>query len=135
MSIARGLTKAVKAAKKQSRGLTGNRNSQGDFMAEYPGREMARNIEGVTPEQLKELTTLSTEDLNDLAMKLEKELDNIKSSNYFVDEDTSPPEDLERISRLQARLNAVDKELDTRGPQEGFDDPELANDRANEEWY
>ena len=34
MSIARGLTKAVKAAKKQSRGLTGNRNSQGDFMPE-----------------------------------------------------------------------------------------------------
>ena len=34
MSIARGLTKAAKAAKKQSRGLTGNRNSQGDFMPE-----------------------------------------------------------------------------------------------------
>ena len=34
MSIARGLTKAVKAAKKQSRGLKGNRNSQGDFMPE-----------------------------------------------------------------------------------------------------
>ena len=34
MSISRGLTKAAKAAKKQSRGLTGNRNSQGDFMPE-----------------------------------------------------------------------------------------------------
>ena len=34
MSIARGLTKAAKAAKKQSRGLTGNRNSQGDFIPE-----------------------------------------------------------------------------------------------------
>ena len=34
MSIARGLTKAVKASKKQSRGLKGNRNSQGDFMPE-----------------------------------------------------------------------------------------------------
>ena len=32
MSIARGVRKAAKAAKKQSRGLTGNRNSQGDFM-------------------------------------------------------------------------------------------------------
>ena len=34
MSISRGLTKAAKAAKKQSRGLTGNRNSQGDFIPE-----------------------------------------------------------------------------------------------------
>ena len=34
MSIARGVRKAAKAAKKQSRGLTGNRNSQGDFIPE-----------------------------------------------------------------------------------------------------
>jgi len=32
MSIARGVAKAAKAAKKQTRGLQGNRNSQGDFM-------------------------------------------------------------------------------------------------------
>jgi hypothetical protein len=125
MGIAKGVAKAAKAAKKQTRGLQGNRNSQGDFEVEYPGKQRAFNTEGVTPEQLKELTTLSTEDLNDLALKLEKELDDIKSSNYFVDDNTSPPEDLERISRLQARLNAVDKELDTRGPQSEFDEPEL----------
>ena len=32
MGIARGVAKAAKAAKKQTRGLQGNRNSQGDFM-------------------------------------------------------------------------------------------------------
>jgi hypothetical protein len=34
MGIARGVTKAAKAANKQTRGLQGNRNSQGDFMPE-----------------------------------------------------------------------------------------------------
>ena len=32
MGIARGVAKAAKAANKQTRGLQGNRNSQGDFM-------------------------------------------------------------------------------------------------------
>ena len=36
MSIARGMAKAAKAAKAQSRGLKGNRNAQGDFMPEVP---------------------------------------------------------------------------------------------------
>ena len=61
MGIARGVAKAAKAAKKQSRGLAGNRNSQGDFMTgenkldtdRFAGSEMmARDkiTDSVTPD-------------------------------------------------------------------------------------
>ena len=48
MSIARGMAKAAKAAKAQSRGLKGNRNAQGDFMPEEV--QMKGVQDSVTPD-------------------------------------------------------------------------------------
>ena len=69
MSIARGLTKAAKAAKKQSRGLTGNRNSQGDFM----------------PEELQPFTNRNTGEKGVVTPELQQKVDTVKAQIDEID--------------------------------------------------
>lgn len=101
MSIARGLTKAVKAAKKQSRGLTGNRNSQGDFM----------------PEELQPFTNRNTGENGVVTPELQQKVDTVKAQIDEIDaqleelHDMDTDVDIPGYSEEVKRLNVHRAEL------------------------
>ena len=117
MSIARGVRKAAKAAKKQSRGLTGNRNSQGDFVAD-PGKttvfgpegEIDKAATGHIEVQRQAVKNFSTEELHELSFKLEEKLDEYDVLSL----DDLTPEEAALYSRLTERLETVRAEIDIR---------------------
>ena len=79
MSIARGVRKAAKAAKKQSRGLTGNRNSQGDFM---PEDIQTRGVQdAVAPDIQKYIDDVKFQ-IDELDAQLDK-IDNLRSTEGY----------------------------------------------------
>jgi paraquat-inducible protein B len=101
MSIARGLTKAAKAAKKQSRGLTGNRNSQGDFM----------------PEELQPFTNRNTGENGVVTPELQQKVDTVKAQIDEIDaqleelHDMDTDVDIPGYSEEVKRLNVHRAEL------------------------
>ena len=101
MSIARGLTKAVKAAKKQSRGLKGNRNSQGDFM----------------PEELQPFTNRNTGENGVVTPELQQKVDTVKAQIDEIDaqleelHDMDTDVDIPGYSEEVKRLNVHRAEL------------------------
>jgi len=139
MSIARGLTKAAKAAKKQSRGLTGNRNSQGDFMPEERNFEMEFNLHPdnanealPTLKQLGELDNIPDSDLEGILSTLKEEREFLKSKmNRPSGDDVRNPDyfddgDFNQLSKVEDAINKVEAELNTRADSsfnETFHDP------------
>ena len=101
MSIARGLTKAASAAKKQSRGLTGNRNSQGDFM----------------PEELQPFTNRNTGENGVVTPELQQKVDTVKAQIDEIDaqleelHDMDTDVDIPGYSEEVKRLNVHRAEL------------------------
>ena len=113
MSIARGLTKAAKAAKKQSRGLTGNRNSQGDFIPDKQNFEMEFNPEGTsTLIELGDLKGIPEDDLWAILKQLEEELPTAEGAQAAKVEDAIQ-EVREQIMKVQdegVNLNPNDEQ-------------------------
>ena len=115
MSIARGLTKAAKAAKAQSRGLEGKRNSQGDFIAvkEY-GRDT--NLYDSTSKDMQQRT-------DEVKSKVDKIDSQIAEQEVYVQElkdnqevALSDVEDLESLYRRKADLlDTLIEELESNG--------------------
>ena len=113
MSIARGLTKAASAAKKQSRGLTGNRNSQGDFIPDKQNVEMEFNPEGTsTLIELGDLKGIPEDDLWAILKQLEEELPTAEGAQAAKVEDAIQ-EVREQIMKVQdegVNLNPNDEQ-------------------------
>jgi hypothetical protein len=113
MSIARGLTKAASAAKKQSRGLTGNRNSQGDFIPDKQNFEMEFNPEGTsTLIELGDLKGIPEDDLWAILKQLEEELPTAEGAQAAKVEDAIQ-EVREQIMKVQdegVNLNPNDEQ-------------------------
>ena len=100
MSIARGLTKAVKAAKKQSRGLKGNRNSQGDFMPEDV--------------QMKGVQDAVAPDIQNYVNDVKNQIDEIDSQIAEIQQDPTNymPDDALDAESLPVGLD-LEKQLDS----------------------
>jgi len=115
MSIARGLTKAAKAAKKQSRGLTGNRNSQGDFIPEDIQTKGVQ--EAVAPDKDMQQRT------DEVKSKVDKIDSQIAEQEVYVQElkdnqevALSDVEDLESLYRRKADLlDTLIEDLESNG--------------------
>jgi|SaaInlStandDraft_4_1057021.scaffolds.fasta_scaffold173944_1 hypothetical protein len=122
MSIARGLTKAAKAAKKQSRGLTGNRNSQGDFMPEDIAAADFKEVASIDAAHKAAVKNFSNEELKQLEAKLSDALDEGWYDNT--------PEGVAKTERLKERLSYVEEEIairtrNTEAERWASDEPEL----------
>jgi len=139
MSIARGVRKAAKAAKKQSRGLTGKRNSQGDFIPEDIQTKgvqeaVAPDLQNYIDDVRRELDAidasrekLSPNDYEGHMKYLEEKEGFIKDViQELEDNNVAVPKELTR----ELDINALEQKRvnDSLGP-------EWANDNANEEPY
>lgn len=136
MAYGRAISKAVKQAGKQqqanTRGLSGNRNAQGDFVAD-PGKttvfgpdgEIDKAATGHIEVQRQAVKNFSTEELHELAFKLEEKLDEYDVLSL----DDLTPEEAALRSRLTERLEIVEAEIDIRF--EGANLPEEARGAAD----
>ena len=122
MSIARGMAKAAKAAKAQSRGLKGNRNAQGDFMPEEV--QMKGVQDAVTPDLQNYI-----EDVKAQIDDLEKQIDNQES---VVQDPTSNQEasssELAHLQALYANKEQLVDDLITKLEDNGIPVPEEIRD-------
>ncbi len=131
-SMARAIAKAGKKQEAQTRGLTGNRNQQGDFMPD-PGKttvfgpdgEIDKAATGHIEVQRQAVKNFSTEELHELAFKLEEKLDEYDVLSL----DDLTPEEAALRSRLTERLEIVEAEIDIRF--EGANLPEEARGAAD----
>jgi len=155
MGIARGIAKAAKA---QSRGLSGKRNAQGDFIAERPdlrtdgpdmtpGKHTDAMQKSVEPDIQKYVNDVRNEweDLQEQIMELSQEVDFSQSTGLGPEDTLSTIkyiDDLEArqdkliddlIEKLEEEGVEVPYEIKAMRKQEDGSDPELANDRANRE--
>jgi hypothetical protein len=95
MGIARGVAKAAKAAKKQTRGLQGNRNSQGDFTP--------MEMESPNTKLKQEALDMDDAELEQLAAKLDEEVNLAEQA-----------QDSGRVQMLSERLDIVNDVIESR---------------------
>jgi hypothetical protein len=121
--ISRAMSKAVKQAGKQqqanTRGLSGNRNSQGDFMPEIDNPKVWHEFDqkGPTLVEMGSIEGMSKDDLSALLSTLKEE-----QSNLIKEMDS--PEDFggfehsggfEQLSKVEQAIEDVQKALDVEG--------------------
>jgi len=120
--ISRAMSKAVKQAGKQqqanTRGLSGNRNAQGDFMTgENPKVWHEFDQEGPTLVEMGSIEGMSKDDLSALLSTLKEEQSNLIK-------EMASPEDFggfelfggfEQLSKVEQAIEDVQKALDVEG--------------------
>ncbi len=114
MSIARGLTKAASAAKKQSRGLKGNRNSQGDFMPEDV--------------QMKGVQDAVAPDIQNYINDVKKQIDDIDNEITSIDTNVDAPGLQEYMASLEAKKEKLLDDLITKLEENNIPVPEEVRD-------
>jgi len=132
MGIARGIAKAAKA---QSRGLTGNRNAQGDFIAERP--DLRTDGPDMTPGKHTDAMQKSVEpdiqkyvdDVKSQIDEIDRQLDEIYSRDTDVDTPGMSANDWDvEISRLENEKIDLLADLHATLSEEGVPvPPELGN--------
>ena len=112
MSISKGIRKAATAAKAQSRGLQGKRNSQGDFAQAMPEDVQTKGVQdAVNP------------DIQNYVNDVKSQIDEIEAELSAIDTNVDTPGMTEEIQRLeQAKFDLVDGLLE-RLQEEGIEPP------------
>ncbi len=143
MAYGRAISKAVKQAGKQqqanTRGLSGNRNAQGDFMPEKRNLEMQfsphpEDVNEALPtlKQLGKLDNITDSDLESILSTLKQEREFLRSKmNRPGGDDAHNPdyfddEDFDQLAKVEDAINKVESELNTRADvnfNETFHDP------------
>ena len=113
MSISKGIRKAATAAKAQSRGLQGKRNSQGDFAQAMPEDVQTKGVQdAVNP------------DIQNYIDDIRKQTDEIDTELDKLDYNVDTPGLLEEGTRLENKKIDLIKDAIDRLESEGIEIPE-----------
>jgi len=113
MSISKGIRKAATAAKAQSRGLQGKRNSQGDFAQAMPEDVQTKGVQdAVNP------------DIQNYIDDVRKQIDEVDAELGKLDYNVDTPGLFEEGTRLENKKIDLIKDAIDRLESEGIEIPE-----------
>ena len=125
-SMARAIAKAGKKQEAQTRGLTGNRNAQGDFIAERP--DLRTDGPSIPPGKHIDETLKSVEpDVQKYIEDVKAQIDDIDSQIAFARDAAEGPDagmaEVNKITALETEKKRLLKDVVNRLDEEGIEIP------------
>ena len=134
MSVSKGIRKAATAAKAQSRGLQGKRNSQGDFAQAMPEDVQTKGVQDAVNPDIQNYVNDVKSQLDEIDAQI-VELEKLPTEPFTPYDPANPGPSQQIIGLKSDKLDLLEETI-TRLEEEGIDVPDAllqeASDIGNE---